>query len=52
LAQDWAAICHRIGWFVELPVVNASASVPFEAAIPGSLRQRYAADFEKFGYRF
>jgi hypothetical protein len=52
LAEDWAAICHRIGRFVELPVVNASASVPFEAAIPGSLQQRYAVDFERFGYRF
>lgn len=52
LEEDWAGIGRRLGRFVELPRVNVSATLPFDPSLPRVLKERYAADFVCYGYRF
>jgi hypothetical protein len=50
LAVDWPAIGRRIGREVALPQLNSSAAIAFSPPIPDVIKERYAADFERFSY--
>jgi hypothetical protein len=50
LAVDWPAVGRRIGREVALPQLNSSAAIAFSPPIPDVIKERYAADFERFSY--
>jgi hypothetical protein len=47
---DWPAVGRRIGREVALPQLNSSAAIAFSPPIPDVIKERYAADFERFSY--
>ena len=56
LAEDFAAVCARLGQTVDLPHRNASTHDAYRQYYSDATRKiverRYGADIEKFGYQF
>ena len=56
LSNDWAKLCEKQGWDLELPHTNKSSGKHYteyyDDATRDMVARRYAADIEYFGYSF